>query len=197
MIRGAFVLEAILTVVVLTLVTPLQGQPAKKIALGDASPAFTDLPGVDGKKHSLSEFKKDVVVVVVTCNNCPVAAAYEGRIKAFAGKNKDKVDVIAVNVTDGVAKMTERAKEAGFTFTYLYDESQQFAQALGAEYTPHFFVLDKNRKLVYRGAMDDNNVVGGVTKNYLEAAVTSVLGGEAPATAETHARGCAVRYKTK
>ena len=50
-----FVLEAILTVVVLTLVTPLQGQPAKKIALGDAGPAFTDLPGVDGKKHSLSE----------------------------------------------------------------------------------------------------------------------------------------------
>lgn len=195
MIRIASVVAAILMVVSLVLVNPIQGQPAKKIAMGEVCPAFTDVLGADGKKHSLSEFKKDVAVLVVTCNTCPVAVAYEGRIVAFAAKNKDKVDFVAINLTDGLAKMAERAKEAGFIFPYLFDESQQIASSLGATQTPHFFVLDKNRKLVYRGAMDDKNDAANVKKNYLDAAVAAVQAGEAPETPETNARGCNVSYK--
>ena len=198
MIRITSLVAMALAALTLVLVSPIQGEQAKKIAMNDVCPPFSDLPGVDGKKHSLSEFKKDIVVVVVTCTTCPVAIAYEGRIVAFADKNKDKVDFLAIDVSDGLAKLAERAKESGFTFPFLFDESQEFARSLGATVTPHFFVLDKNRKLVYRGAMDDNNKASSVTKNYLDDAVAAVRSGESPAPAETNARGCNVRYqKTK
>src|SRR5262249_35060206 len=130
------------------------GEFNKKLSVGDAAPRWADLPGVDGKKHSLADFKgKPVVVLVFTCNSCPVARAYEERIIAFAKKHagpNDPVAVVAVNVNttdaDRLPKMEERAKEAGFTFPYLYDETQKIALDYGATYTPEFFVLDKDRK---------------------------------------------------
>ena len=178
----------------------------EKINIGDAAPAWADLPGTDGKKHSLADLKdKDVVVVVFTCNSCPVAEGYEDRLIAFAKKHcegdKSKVALVAINVNtieeDRLAKMKDKATEKGFNFPYLYDESQKIAHDFGAMYTPEFFVLNKERKVVYMGLMDDRTDAKLVKENYVEAAVAAALKGEKPAKTETQARGCKIRFVKK
>jgi len=176
---------------------------ANKLEIGAPAPTFTGLPGIDGKKYSLGDFKdKDVLVVCITCNHCPVAVAYEDRMIDFAKKHagdKGKVAFVAINVNTGEAdrldKMQIRAKERGFNFTYLYDESQQIARALNASVTPEFYVFNKERKLVYWGSMDDRQ--NEPTKSYLEPAVQSALKGETPVVARTKAFGCGVQYNAK
>jgi peroxiredoxin len=178
------------------------GQFNKTLNIGDKAPEWTDLPGVDGKKHSLAEHKdKDVVVVVFTCNSCPVAQDYEDRIIAFAKKNaapESKVALVAICVNlveeDRLSKLAERAKEKGFNFPYLYDESQKIGKAFGANYTPEFFVLDRNRKIAYMGAMDDHSPPAEAKVSYLEKAVEAALKGGKPETSESLARGCRIRY---
>jgi peroxiredoxin len=170
--------------------------------IGDPAPAWADLPGVDGKKHSLADLKdKQVVIVIFTCNSCPVAEDYEDRIIALAQKHagpQGKAAVVAINVNkieeDSLPKMQERAKSKGFSFPYLFDESQKIAKDYGATYTPEFFVLNKDRKLVYMGGMDDDTNAAKVKVNYLEPAVQAALEGTKPAVTETVARGCLVRY---
>jgi peroxiredoxin len=179
------------------------GQFNKKLNIGDTAPRWADLPGVDGKSHSLADLKdKDVVVVVFTCNGCPVAQAYEDRIIEFTRKHAgadSKVALVAICVNDveedSLPKMKERAKSKGFNFPYVYDKSQQIGRDFGATMTPEFFVLNKDRKITYMGAMDDKGTAP--TVNYLELAVEATLKGDKPGTAETLARGCAVRYARK
>ena len=181
------------------------GQFNSALSIGDDAPAWTDLPGTDGKKHALADLsEKDVVVVVFTCNSCPAAESYEDRIIAFAKKYcgaNDKVALVAINVNtvpeDRLEPMTERAKEKGFTFPYLYDESQKIGKKYGAGFTPEFFVMNKARKIVYIGAMDDRSPPNVVKNTYLESAVQAALKGEKPSVAETQARGCKVRYGKK
>ncbi|MBL8798439.1 MAG: thioredoxin family protein [Planctomycetia bacterium] len=172
------------------------GEFNKVVKIGDAAPAFSGLPGVDDKNHSLGDYKKDVVVIAVTCNHCPVAVAYEDRMIAFAKKYADKVDFIAINVNnleaDKLPAMKVRAKDKGFNFPYLYDESQKIGKEYGATVTPEFFVLNKERKIVYMGAFD--NKQNGATENFLEPAVEAALKGSAPTKAETKPFGCGVKY---
>lgn len=172
------------------------------LSIGDQAPAWTKLPGVDGRQHSLEDLKdKQVVVVVFTCNSCPIAIDYEDRIIAIAkefASADGKVALVAINVNrikeDSLEKMKERAEKKGFPFPYLFDESQQIARDYGANFTPEFFVLDRDRKIVYMGGMDDNSNVAKVTVSYLKPAIEATLAGNKPATAETVARGCRVRY---
>ncbi len=191
-------------VVILSLSTSLLGGEFNKtLTVGDAAPAWKDLPGVDGKAHALADLEgKDVVVVVFTCNSCPVAVAYEDRILAFARKfagADSKVAVVAINVNnlpeDSLPKMKERAKEKEFPFPYLFDKSQKIAREYGAAYTPEFFVLNKERKVVYMGALDDKINPTDAKVNYLEAAVEATRAGKKPATGETLAHGCRIPYK--
>ena len=183
-----------------------QGKFNKKVKIGDQAPVFANLPGVDGKSHSLSDYSdKDVLVLVVTCNHCPVAVAYEDRIieftKKYASAADSKVGLVAINVNtneaDRLPKMVERAKEKGFNFPYLYDESQKVGRDYGASVTPEFYVLDKERKIVYTGSMDDNQNPSKVKTNYLEPAVQALLKGQSPTVSETRAFGCGVQYKKK
>jgi peroxiredoxin len=170
--------------------------------IGDAAPAWKDLPGVDGKSHSLADLTgKDVVVVVFTCNSCPVATDYEDRIIAFSKKYAGpagKVGLVAVCVNtvaeDKLPKLKERAEAKGFDFPYLYDESQAIGKAFGAAFTPEFFVLDKDRKVVFMGGMDDSSSVDMVKNHYLEPAVQAALAGKSVEVAEVPAIGCRVRY---
>ncbi len=172
------------------------------LSVGDAAPAWKDLPGVDGKKHSLSDYKdRDVVVLVFTCVSCPTAEDYEGRINDLAirfGGDKSKVAVVAVCVNrvkgDQLPDLTERAKVKGFAFDYLYDESQKIAKDYGAIFTPEFYVLNRDRKLVYMGALDDHSDASKVKKQFVVSAITAALAGETPEVKETIARGCRVRY---
>jgi peroxiredoxin len=109
------------------------------------------------------------------------------------------VGVIAVNVNlipaDSPEKMKERARKEGFVFPYLFDKSQQIGQAFGATRTPEFFVLNKDRKVVYMGAMDDSTDASKVKQNYVQQAIDAALQGKQPETTETIAIGCNVRYK--
>jgi len=191
------------TVVALLLLPALAaaGEFNKTLSVGDPAPAWKDLPGTDGRKHALADHADKVVVLVFTCNSCLVAQAYEDRILAFADKYKDKVAVVAVNVNtipdDRLDAMKKRAEAKKFTFPYLYDESQKIARDYGAMYTPEFFVLTKDRKIAYMGAMDDKSKADVVKEKYLEAAVDAILKGDKPAKAETVAHGCLVRYKRR
>lgn len=195
---------ALLAAFALTLVCPFAptvkaGEFNEVLKIGDAAPAWKKLPGVDGKEHSLEELKdKKVVVVIFTCNSCPYAVAYEDRIIAFAKKHTKEVGVVAINVNkvpaDSFEKMKARSEEKGFPFPYLYDDTQKIAKDFGAQFTPEFFVLNAERKVVYMGGMDDSSEPEKVTKTYLEPAVEATLKGEKIEKAETQAIGCRVRY---
>jgi peroxiredoxin len=198
-------LFAALALTVLAL--PVQaGKFNKKLNVGDAAPVWTNLPGVDGKKHSLADLKdKELVVVVVTCNQCPVAQSYQDRIKEFAkkyaGSADSKVAVVAINVNRGeeesFPEMVKYAKEHSFNFPYLHDETQEIGRKLGATVTPEFFVLDRGRKIVYMGGMDDDVRAAKVSETYLAPAVDALLKGEKPAMTETAATGCSIQYQKK
>lgn len=182
------------------------GKYNKVLGIGDAAPAWQDLEGVDGRKHSLADFKdKDVVVVVFTCNSCPVAAGYEDRIIALAKKYAGpdgKVGLAAINVNtgkdDALPAMKTRAEKKKLSYPYLFDPTQAIAQKYGAVFTPEFFVLDKARKVVYTGAMDDKAPPGEASKHYLEDALKEALAGKKAEPAETSAAaGCRIRYNPK
>ena len=166
--------------------------------IGDAGPAWKDLPGTDGKSHSLADLEQKVVVVVFTCNSCPAATDYEDRIIALAKKYADRVAVVAINVNkvpeDRLEKMKERAEKKQFPFVYLFDETQQIAKDYGAAFTPEFFVLGPDRKIVYMGGMDDNSNAAQVSENFLDPAIDAALAGTKPVVTEAVARGCRIRF---
>ena len=178
------------------------GKFNKKLSVGDAAPSWANLDGTDGKKHALADLKdKDVVVLFFTCNSCVVATDYEERILAFA-KNHPGVAMVAVNVNtgkdDALDKMKARAEKKKFPFPYLYDPSQDIAKAYGAVYTPEFFVLNKDRKVVYMGAMDDTSPPREPTMKHLEEAVKAAKEGKPAATGETSASaGCKIKFNVK
>lgn len=197
--RFGFVLCVLGSVLIQSL---LAGEFNEVLSIGDKAPAWTDLPGTDGKKHSLAELKdRDVVVLAFTCLSCPTAVDYEERINALAKQHagaNGKVAVVAVCVNlveaDRLPKLQARAKDKDFTFQYLSDESQKIAKDYGAVFTPEFYVLNKARQVVYMGAMDDSTDAAKVQHKYVEAAIAAALKGDRPAVTETIARGCRVRY---
>jgi peroxiredoxin len=172
-------------------------------SIGDTAPAWTDLPGTDGKKHSLGELSgKEVVVVAFTCNSCPYAVDYQQRIIDLAAKysgDESKVAVVAINVNavpaDSFEKMKERAEEAKFNFLYLFDESQQIAKEYGAGRTPEFFVLNKDRQIVYMGAFDDSTKPAEDVRSITSRMQSPQrLAAKKPAVSETAPVGCAIRW---
>ncbi len=179
------------------------GQFNSILNIGDPAPAWKDLPGVDGKRHSLGDLQdRQIVVVVFTCNSCPIASDYEDRIIAFAKKYcgpGQKTALVAINVNtveeDLLPHMKERATAKGFPYPYLFDQSQKIGKAYGALFTPEFFVLDKDRKVAYMGAFDDNVEPTKIKHTYLEPAVEAVLKGAKPNPAESQASGCLIRYE--
>lgn len=174
------------------------------LKIGDKAIAFT-LPGVDGKRHALGDYAgKKAVVVIFSCNHCPYVRAWEDRIiqiqSDYAGKG---VQLVAINANDAVKypddsfpKMQERAKEKGFNFPYLYDESQEVARAYGAERTPEVFLFDQGGILRYHGTVDDNyEDPKAVKSHYLRDALDAVLAGKTPATPETPPKGCTIKWR--
>lgn len=173
------------------------GEFNEVLSIGDMAPAWTDLPGADHKNHSLADLKeKKAVVVVFTCASCPTARDYEDRINALSANSEIAVVAICVNQVkeDLLPALTERVQERKLGFTYLHDASQNIAKEYGAVYTPEFYVLNAERKIVYMGAFDDSTAPEKVTKRYVEDAVKSALAGKRPEVKEVIARGCRVRY---
>lgn len=178
------------------------GEYNEVLSIGDAAPVWANLPGTDGKSHGLAELKdRDVVVVVFTCVSCPTATDYEGRIQTLAehysgGDSRVAIVPICVNrvAEDRLDALAVRVNVKKFAFHYLYDESQKIAKDFGAIFTPEFYVFDRERKLVYMGAMDDKTDADKVERRYVEEAIAAALAGKTPEVTETIARGCRVRY---
>lgn len=173
------------------------------LELNASCPSF-DLPGTDDQNHSLASFTTELLVVIVSCNHCPYVVAYEPRVVAFANEYSSKnVGFVAVNANDatrypddGMQPMKARARERGFGFPYLRDDSQAFVRALGARFTPEVFVFDRERKLRYHGRIDDNHRdASRVTAHDLRNALDALLAGSTPPVTETTAFGCSVKWK--
>lgn len=176
-------------------------QKKKGLKVGDTAPNFS-LVGTDDKNHSLDDFKDAKgYVVIFTCNHCPYSVAYEDRIIALDKKYKAQgYPVIAINPnnlksypSDDFANMKIRAKEKGFTFPYLVDKGQKLYPKYGATRTPHVFLLDKDRKVKYIGAIDNNTKAAEVTEKYLENAIEALKKGEDPKPNFTKAIGCSIK----
>ena len=164
-----------------------------------------ELPGVDGKNHSLKELgDKKAVIILFSCNHCPYVQAYEDRIVQIQRDYADKgAQIVAINSNEDVnhpddsfENMVKRAREKKFNFLYLRDESQKTARDYGATHTPHIFLFDKNRDLRYTGKIDDNwQEPSKVKKKYLREALDAVLAGKEVPEPETHAIGCTIKWK--
>jgi peroxiredoxin len=174
---------------------------AGELKVGAVAPDFKGIAGVDDQKHGLADYKDaKLVVLVFTCNHCPVAQAYEDRLVALQKKYDSKnVQLIAVNVNtipaDRLDAMKKRAESKGFKFPYLYDATQKIGHDYGAAVTPHVFVLDKDRKIAYVGAVDDNMQADKVKAHYLEDALEALLAGKKPPQQQTKAFGCGIKYE--
>ena len=198
-------LRLLLLTMLMTLLTQLSNLPAGKynstLSLGDSAPAWKDLPGVDGEKHSLSDLEASkAIVVVFTCNSCPYAVDVEDRLLALHKNYSQKgVALVAINVNkveaDLLPAMKDKSRDKAFQFPYLFDETQKIAKDFGAKRTPEFFVLDQDRKVVYMGAVDDSPEGKNITKRYVEAALEATLAGNKVELAETIPVGCAVRFE--
>ena len=178
------------------------GSPASaSVGIGDPSPEWTNLVGIDDAPHSLGDLSDAIAIAVVfTCNHCPVAVAYEDRLVQLSKNYADQpFQLVAINVNnleeDKLPAMKERAAEKGFDFPYLYDPSQEIGRAFGATVTPHAFLLDEGRKVVYMGAIDDNQASEKVEQHYLRDAIDAVLAGNEPTTSSTQQFGCSIRYE--
>jgi thiol-disulfide isomerase/thioredoxin len=176
---------------------------AAKLNVGDAGPDWSGIAGVDGKDHSLADYKNaKLVVVVFTCNHCPVAVAYEDRLVALQKEYKGKgVQFVAINCNniagDRLDDMKKRAKDKGFNFPYLHDSTQKSGRDYDAKVTPHVFLLDKARKVAYMGAIDDNMNAEKVKTKYLADALDALLDGKEPPKTSTPPTGCSIKYEKK
>jgi len=172
------------------------------VDLGQTAPKWGEkqLPATDDKTYGIDSFQTaKALVVIFTCNHCPVAKAYEDRILALAAKYQDAgVQLVAISVStyeaDLMPEMKRRAAAKKYSFPYLQDATQQVGKAYGAANTPSVFVLNAQRKIAYMGRIDDSLHPEKVTERYLEAAIDSVLMGNEPEIAETKPLGCEIIY---
>ena len=175
------------------------------LELGSPAPDF-DLPGTDGKNHSLGSFAdKHILAVVFSCNHCPYVKDYEGRMVTiqsdFSGRG---VQLVAINSNDEVAypedgfdAMVARAREKGFNFPYLRDKSQTVVEAYGAVCTPHVFVFDSSRRLRYRGRIDDSRDQAAVRSPDLRNALDDLAAGREVRVPDTRPFGCSIKWFAK
>jgi peroxiredoxin len=171
---------------------------------GDSAPDFA-LPGTDGATHRLSEFhERPLLLVVFWCNHCPYVQAWESRMVEIGRKYEPRgVGVVLINSNDadaypddGPEPMALRAREKGYPFPYLRDESQEVARAYGALVTPHPILFGRDRRLLFQGRIDnDHQHPERVTHRYLEAAIEQALAGAPVVPAELPVAGCTVKWK--
>ena len=174
------------------------------LQIGESAPDFS-LPATDGKTYSLHDFEDaPVLVIFFTCNHCPyvigsdevtrqTAERFIPKGVRFVGINSNSPNTYA---EDSFEHMVRRMEEHKFPWLYLYDRSQDTARAYGALRTPHFYVFDKNRKLVYTGrGVDNPRDASKMTINDLDNALTELLAGKPITKPATNPIGCNVKWE--
>jgi peroxiredoxin len=179
--------------------------PSNMLALGTSAPAFS-LPSTTGEIVSLGDFaESSLLLVAFICNHCPFVKHVREEL-ACLGRDYQPhgVGMVAISSNDvdafpadSMDKMAEEALEAGYTFPYLLDESQQVARAYDAACTPDFFLFDEDRELVYRGQLDESRPGNGipVTGRDLRAALDAALAGQPVTTLQKPSMGCNIKWK--
>jgi len=172
---------------------------ATTFGIGDPVPPFS-LPDTDGVAHAVPQDPApSATVIAVTCNHCPHVIAWNPHIRRVAEEYGERgVRFLAVNANDAsrypadsLEAMQRFVRDQQWPIPYLHDEAQDVARALGAQVTPHIFVLDGEHRLIYRGAPGSEHE----NAEWLRAALDAALGGSAPAEAETRPRGCSVKWR--
>jgi peroxiredoxin len=185
------------------------------LAIGSPAPDFS-LPGIDGKTHTLGEYKNSqLLAIVFTCNHCPTAQLYETRIKKLVDDFQSKsVAFVAIqpndpqairlselgytDVSDSFDDMKIRTEYRHFNFPYLNDgDTQSVSRAYGPKATPHIFIFDKDRKLRYEGRVDDSQRASLVKSQDARNALEALLAGRPVPVAHTPAFGCSTKWKSK
>jgi len=174
---------------------------ASRPAQAEKAYSFENLPSVDGRSYSLSSFDdKQILVVIFSGNGCPTAKATEPRIMEIQRGYAEKgVQIVLINSNnssisppDTFTEMVKRAGEKGYNFPYLKDEDRRAARSFGAMNTPHAFVLDRERRLRYKGRVDNAREASRVTVNDLRNALDDLLAGGEVRNAETDPFGCSI-----
>jgi peroxiredoxin len=185
------------------------------LAIGSSAPDFS-LPGIDGKTHTLADYKSaKVLVIVFTCDHCPTAQLYESRLKKLVADYKGKsvafvmiepndpeavrLDELAwTDVGDGLDEMKVRAEYRQFNFPYLYDgATQATANAYGPKATPHVFIFDAERKLRFEGRVDSSQRESLVKTQDTRNAIDELLAGKPVTVDHTGVFGCSTKWKSK
>ena len=180
--------------------------PSTMLPLGTTAPDFK-LPDTNGKIVSLADFKDaPALLVIFMCNHCPYVKHIRAGIAQLSRDYQPKrVAIVGINSNDvanypedSPAMMKEEVKSAGYIFPYLYDETQVVAKAYRAACTPDIYLFDKNRKLVYRGQLDDSRPGNGipVTGKDLRAALDAVLAGKPVPPNQKASIGCNIKWKS-
>jgi len=175
-----------------------------KLKTGDKAPDFS-LKGTDRKTYSLSNFKNaKALLIIFMCNHCPYVKAKTETIKNLQAKYKIKgLVVVGINSNDALdypedsfEGMIKAAKEKGYNFVYLHDETQEIAKAYGASCTPDPFLFDANQKLVYHGRFDNALEPGQEATEFdMDEAISSVLAGKKPKRDFLYSIGCSIKWK--
>ena len=180
--------------------------PSTMLALGTPAPAFSLVDAVDGQSVSLADFADHpALLVMFICNHCPYVKHVQselGRVAAdFAPRG---LATIAINSNDldeypedGPQHMRDLARAEGWTFPFLFDETQEVAKSFRAACTPDFFLFDGEQRLVYRGQLDDSrpSTDAPVTGRDLRAAIESVLAGESVPEDQKASMGCNIKWR--
>ncbi len=175
-----------------------------RIKIGDPIVPFR-LPGVDGRTHGTDDYATTpILVVIFSCNHCPYVQAWEDRMIAIQRDYLARgVQFLLINSNDpaqypedSFEEMQKRASLKGYPFPYLFDETQEVARSYGAERTPEVFVFDRDRRLRYHGAIDDNyEDPSRVQAHYLRDALDALLSGNPVPVEETRPVGCTVKWR--
>jgi len=179
--------------------------PSTMLPLGTPAPDFC-LMNVDGREVRLADFADaPALLVVFMCNHCPFVMHVADALSALAREYMAQgVAVVGINSNDVAShpadspeRMVAEAEDRGYAFPYLYDETQEVAKAYRAACTPDFFVFDRNKRLAYRGQMDDSRPDSGIpiTGNDLRRALDAVLAGEDPPANQRASLGCNIKWK--
>ena len=172
------------------------------VKLGSVAPYF-NLPDTLGKNVSIEDFDSELLIIVFTCNHCPYAKAVEDRLIKLGKEYKNDVDFVLISSNDSEnypedspKKMAERHTEKGYPFPYLFDETQEVAKAYNAVCTPDIFLYNSDRKLEYRGRIDDNwQNPEQVEREELKMAIEAVLNGKTIDFEQKPSMGCNIKWK--
>lgn len=180
--------------------------PSNMIDLETKAPDFKLLDTVTGKPYDLKETKNSkATVIMFICNHCPYVKHVILELVKLAKDYQSKgIAFIAINANDAIAypedapkKMTQLAKQLGFSFPYLYDETQSIAKAYQAACTPDFFIFNKNLLCVYRGQLDGSRPGNKipVTGKDIRSALDNILQGKPVSPQQQPSMGCNIKWK--